>query len=245
MSNHQSNIHKEFAPSLVNPYYFVRKGIYKGVQKHAHYLTGKVMDFGCGSKPYRSLVNCTEYIGVDFENEGHPHETEQIDIFYDGKRIPLEDQTIDAVLSSEVFEHIFNLPDILQELNRVMKNGAPILITCPFVWKEHEEPHDYARYTLFALDHLLVENGFEEVVREKSGNFAEVIFQFINLLFYDRFYGKANRFLLTRMIFTYFIILPVNLFGLVFSKLFQHQKKMYLNNIIVYKKCRDLAANVS
>ena len=45
-------------------------------------LNGVLLDFGCGSKPYSSLFKVDEYNGVDFENEGHPHDNEQIDIFF-------------------------------------------------------------------------------------------------------------------------------------------------------------------
>jgi hypothetical protein len=30
------------------------------------------------------------YIGVDFENPGHPHSNEQIDVFYNGRKLPFE-----------------------------------------------------------------------------------------------------------------------------------------------------------
>ena len=232
-------ISAEFSPSLFNPYYFVRKGIVRGIAKHASFLKGRVVDFGCGSKPYRTLIECDEYIGVDFENSGHPHENEQIDVYYDGKHLPFQDASVDAVLSSEVFEHVFNLPHILNELNRILKPGGQILITCPFVWKEHEEPYDYARYTLFALDNMMTASGFEKVAQEKGGNFPEVIVQLFILMLYDRFYNKANTFRITRLIYTFFFIFLPNVLGIIFSILFSNQKKMYLNNIILYRKCRN------
>jgi SAM-dependent methyltransferase len=231
------NVTTDFYPSLNNPYYFVRKGIYFGIKKYASFLTGHIMDFGCGSKPYQSFFQYTKYTGVDFENPGHPHDNEQIDIFYDGKTIPLESDSIDSVLCSEVFEHIFNLTDILKEVNRVMKKDGAILITCPFVWKEHEEPHDYARYTLFALEDILIKSGFKKVVTDKSGNFIEVIFQMIVLFFYDKYYGKANRFWLTRKAFTFLFIFCPNLTGAFFGKLYKNERKLYLNNVIVFRKC--------
>ena len=98
------------------------------------------MDFGCGTKPYRTFFQVEEYVGVDFENPGHPHDNEQIDIFYDGKNIPLPDGYFDSVLSSEVFEHVFNIDEVLAEINRVMKSDGKLLITCPFAWNEHEVP---------------------------------------------------------------------------------------------------------
>ena len=163
-------LYSEFEPSFMHPYYFVRNGIREGVLQYAGHLTGKMMDFGCGSKPYRSFFTVEEYIGVDFENEGHPHDNEQIDVFYDGKKLPFEDNRFDSILCSEVFEHIFNLEEILKELNRVLKPGGKILITCPFVWNEHEAPFDYARYTRFALESLITKTGYSNVEYSKAGN---------------------------------------------------------------------------
>ena len=214
----------------------MRKGIYEGVKKHSQFLTGRILDFGCGSKPYKSLFTYTEYIGLDFDNPGHPHDNEEIDIFYDGKRIPLEDNSIDGVLCSEVFEHVFNLEHILKEINRVMKPGAHILITCPFVWKEHEEPYDYARYTLFALEDLLTKNNFEKVVLDKGGNFADTLSQLNTLFFFDKFSGKAHKYGFTKKLFYSAFIPFLNLSGIIFGKLFKGNTKLYLNNIVVFRK---------
>jgi SAM-dependent methyltransferase len=79
-----------------------------------------------------------------------------------------------------VFEHVFNPSEFLREINRVTKIGGLFLITVPFVWDEHEQPYDYARYSSFGLKHILSENGFEIVEHRKSNNGLEVIFQLIN-----------------------------------------------------------------
>src|SRR5688572_30550100 len=169
---------KAFRPGLNNPFYFIRRALLGKVQEYAPQLQGKLLDFGCGSKPYESLfTGVSEYIGLDYEGEGHSHRDEQVDVFYDGKHIPFPDQTFDSVFSSEVIEHIFNSEVILPELNRVMKGGARILITCPFAWPEHEIPVDYARYTRFALRHLLEMNGFTILALDKSGDFSKAIYQ--------------------------------------------------------------------
>lgn len=228
---------KEFNPSPIHQYYFIRKGLYQGIKKHSSRLKGKLIDLGCGSKPYRELFSCDEYIGVDFENPGHPHQNEQIDVFYDGKTIPFPENTFDSALCTEVFEHIFNLPQIIAELNRVLKKDGILLATCPFVWKEHEVPHDYARYTLFALDDLLVKNGFKKIEADKSGNFIEVIVQLQVLFLFDKFYGKVRKFAPLRMIFKLLFILIPNSVGTLLSRLFHNDKQMYLNNIVIYQKC--------
>lgn len=229
-------VSKEFRPSFFHPYYFIRTQLFKSVKKHSHNLKGRLLDFGCGSKPYKDFFAVTEYIGVDFVNEGHPHDHEQIDVYYDGKTIPFPDNSFDSILSSEVFEHVFNLPEILVELNRVLKPGGKILITCPFVWKEHELPHDYARYTLFALKDLLEKNNFIVRTTDKSGNFMQVISQLTVLYFYDTGYSIVKRIPIIREIFkTLFVFLP-NLGGAIVSELLPPKNQVYFNNIVVAEK---------
>ena len=67
-----NQIPKGFNPPLRSPYYFIRIELLKKVAEYATQLQGKLLDFGCGQKPYKSLfTNVSEYIGLDFENEGH------------------------------------------------------------------------------------------------------------------------------------------------------------------------------
>jgi SAM-dependent methyltransferase len=229
-------ISKEFRPTFFHPYYFIRTQLLKSVTEHAHHLKGRLLDFGCGSKPYKDLFEVEEYTGVDFINEGHPHDNEQIDVYYDGKTIPFPDNSFDSVLSSEVFEHIFNLPEILVELRRVLKPGGKILITCPFVWKEHELPHDYARYTLFALKDLLEKNNFVVHITDKSGNFMQVISQLTVLYFYDTGYSAVKRIPVLRELFRFLFVFLPNVGGTAASKILPSKNQLYFNNIVVAEK---------
>lgn len=227
-------ISSEFKPSVFHPYYLIRKGLLGKISQYSSAMKGKMMDFGCGSKPYRAFFKVDEYVGVDFANEGHPHDNEQIDVMYDGKTIPIADNTFDSALSSEVFEHIFNLEDILKELHRVLKPGATMLITCPFVWKEHEVPNDYARYTHFALQHLLEKNGFTVKSLDKSGNFVEVLFQLTVLYFYDHWYMKLfKKIPVINYIFYFFYIVIPNIVGAGLSAILPKNRQMYLNNVVL------------
>lgn len=225
-----------FSPSVFSPFYFIRSYLRDSIAKKAPELTGRLLDFGCGSKPYRSFFVVDEYIGIDYENEGHPHDNEQIDVFYDGKSIPFHDEYFDSVLCSEVFEHVFNLDEIVLELNRVMKKGGKILITCPFVWNEHEVPHDYARYTQFALRSILQKGGFEIIDYSKSGNFITSIFQLWVLYCHTVIYPRANRFFLLRWVYKFTFVLVPNLTGKLMNVIFPENKSFYLNNIILAKK---------
>ncbi len=231
----------EFQPNFLgiflNPYFILRYNIYKIIKKISYNLNiDKVLDFGCGSKPYQSCFNYKEYIGVDIQNSGHDHKNENIDVFYDGNKIPFNDEYFDFVFSSEVFEHIFNLDKIIKELNRVLKKDGKMLITLPFVWNEHEEPYDYARYTSFAIKEMLNKNGFEIIKSYKSSNFIETIFQKISVYLYQILFPKIS-FLRHFLILT--IIAPINLLGIILGKILPDNKTFYLNNVVLCKKINN------
>ncbi|MDI9364741.1 MAG: class I SAM-dependent methyltransferase [Flavobacterium sp.] len=229
-------ISKDFNPNISHPAYLTRKNLHKAIQSEAINLEGILLDFGCGSKPYKSLFNVQKYIGLDFENPGHPHLNENIDNFYNGEHIPFGDNYFDCIFTSEVFEHVFNLPIILGELNRVLKKNGLILITCPFAICEHEIPNDFARYSHYGLVHLLQSNGFEIINFQKTGNSIETIFQlwitYLNLHIYNKFHKIPILRSLIKIGGNSFF----NFLAILFSSLLPNTDDLYLNNVVLARK---------
>ena len=88
---------------LLNPIYLCTRHTYKHLKRLAPSFSGRLLDFGCGSKPYKDLfVNVSEYIGLDYENPGHSHENEVIDVYYNGKEMPFPSEHFDCLLSTQV-----------------------------------------------------------------------------------------------------------------------------------------------
>ncbi|HTE29359.1 MAG TPA: class I SAM-dependent methyltransferase [Chryseolinea sp.] len=228
---------QSFHPGLpglfLNPFYFIRKQLYDNIRNEAPSLSGRLLDFGCGSKPYEDLFKVDEYIGIDMENTGHGHANSKIDVFYDGKTIPFPDNSFDCVFCSEVFEHIFNLEEVLVEIRRVMKPGAQILITVPFCWNEHEVPYDFGRYTSFGIKHLMEKQGFRVIRQNKSGNFARVNFQLLALYFYSLVNTKNK---IVDYLLRMALIAPVNIIGSILLVIMPKNDSMYFNNIVLAKK---------
>ena len=220
---------------FINPFYFARKGLYQNVSKLITNLNGKLLDVGCGTKPYENICNVDEYIGLEIDDEGN-RQHNYADVFYDGKTIPFEDKSFDSILSNQVFEHVFNPNQFLKEINRVTKVGGRFLITVPFVWDEHEQPYDYARYSSFGLKHILAENGFEIIEHRKSNNGIEVIFQLINDYLYKVIMTENVYFNLLIIIL---LMAPINMSGLILSKLLPRNNDLYLDNIVLAKKTKD------
>ena len=228
--------HQSFQPGFlslfINPFYLVRRPLFKHIRAMAPALSGKLLDFGCGRKPYENLFTVNEYIGVDMEKTGHDHSNSKIDVLYDGKRLPFANETFDALFCSEVLEHIFNPEEILTELHRVMKPGAKAIITVPFAWNEHEIPYDYARYTSFGIRHLLEKHGFRVVELKKSGSYVRVIFQLWALYFFERLkrFGRAG------YAISLLFIVPINFAGATIARIFPRSDSLYFNNIVLAER---------
>lgn len=213
---------------LINPFYFVRKGLYQHIAALAPLIKGRVLDVGCGSKPYRSLIHASEYIGLEISG-GNPN----ADYYYDGNHFPFQDGEFDSVLTSEVLEHVFNPEVFLSEVNRVLKGGGVLLLTAPFVWDEHGQPYDYARYSSFGLRHLLEHNGFIILEHRKSMNDIRVIFQMMNAYTYKK---TIKRNFYTNTIVTLILMAPFNIIGEILGWILPCNNELYLDNIVLARK---------
>lgn len=222
-----------FLGLFFNPFFIIRSGLYRSVSQFSPYMQGKLLDFGCGSKPYKALFPVSEYIGADIEVSGHDHRNEEIDVYYDGKTLPFKDESFESVFSSEVLEHVFNLSEILGELHRVLKPGGNMLLTVPFVWDEHEIPYDFARYTSFGLKHILQEKGFVVIEEKKTTDYVSTIFQMWAAYVYQHIFPKSKGF---RIALTPIFITPITLCGILLSTILPKNMNFFHNNVLVVKK---------
>ena len=163
---------------LINPYFLIRSRLWFEIEKVAPLIKGRVLDFGCGSKPYQSLfTSASSYVGVDVQESGHNHSQSKVDFYWDGTTLPFPDDSFDAVVAFEVFEHVFQAADTLEELRRVLRPGGNLVLSTPFMFGEHEEPFDFFRYTSFGILRLVESLGFEAKKLTKLGNFRLVLAQ--------------------------------------------------------------------
>lgn len=232
----QKEISAAFNPVFTHHLYLIRRGLLKAFKRLAPQMEGKLMDLGCGLKPYRTLFNVDEYIGVEYHGDGPTYDKGFADVFYDGHTLPFQDGHFDSVFSSEVFEHIFNLPEILPELNRVMKPGGKILVSCPFALGEHEAPADFARYTSFAMRHLFETNGFEVIELVKTGTYVEAVMQ-LRMVYWDLYLLKPiKRIPIVRSAIRKTVFGIGNIWTMFLSALLPKSDLLYMNNVVLAKK---------
>ena len=219
----------------INPVFIIRRGLLNGVKNiAANFVGGKLLDVGCGSKPYERLFKVEEYIGIDIEGsfEGLSHTS--VDKFYDGIHIPYDDNEFDWVFSSEVFQQVFDLDKLLKEINRVLTSGGKLGFTCPFVWDEHEPPsYDYSRYSSIGINDILEKNGFELEYLDKSTSYFETVMQMLAVYIYKNLLPR-NPYIKTTL--TPFFVSPLNIIGSIFGKILPDNKKFYHNNIVIAVK---------
>ncbi len=161
-----------------------RRAILKALQQVLPRFHGTVLDIGCGHMPYRSITllppsQAQEYIGLDLD--GSVHYKEKPDLVWDGKVMPLQKNSIDWAIATEVLEHC-PFPEIVTaEAFRVLKPGGGFFLTVPFLWPLHDVPYDEYRYTPFSLRRHLENVGFREVEIQALGGWDASLAQMIGL----------------------------------------------------------------
>ena len=230
---HEQQFKPTFLGLFINPFYFLRRGLYLGIRENKEYIKGIVLDFGCGCKPYKDIFDFEKYIGIDIEKSGHDHANEDIDVFYNGRNIPFENEYFDSIFSSEVLEHVVNIDEILDEFYRVLRKGAYALVSIPFIWDEHEIPYDFYRYTSFGIKAIFERHKLKIVQIKKSNNYVETIFQMICAYIYHSILPKNKYW---NLILTFLLISPFNISGRILSFILPKRKGFYSNNIVLARK---------
>jgi ubiquinone/menaquinone biosynthesis C-methylase UbiE len=100
----------------------------------------RVVDLGCGDRPYKSLFTECEYVGCDIDGDADIRITP-------GRPVPLPDQSADLVVSFQVLEHVADLDWYLGECRRLLKPGGWLLLSTHGVWLYHPHPTDFRRWT--------------------------------------------------------------------------------------------------
>lgn len=141
----------------------------------------RLLDAGAGEAQYAHLFPHVRYTGVDLAIGDPAWDYRRLHAIADLERLPFADASFDAALHIVTLEHLARPAAALQELARVMRPGAALLLAAPQEWEVHQAPHDYYRYTRFGLEHLLGQAGFRiEEIRPAGGLFLVISRRLLN-----------------------------------------------------------------
>lgn len=146
-----------------------------------------ILDAGAGESQFKKFCGHLKYIAQDFgqyHGEGDvgiqmgKWDNSKLDIVSDILAIPLPDHSVDAIMCTEVLEHIPDPIGAIREFGRLIKPGGYLLITAPFTSLTHFAPYHFASgLSRFFYERFLPENGFEITDLELNGNFFEFVAQ--------------------------------------------------------------------
>lgn len=102
-----------------------------------HLEGGLVLDIGCGDAKHSEFIRSMgyDYLGVDITGDGP-------DILADGCELPLQSNSVDAVISVATLEHVQDPPAMASEVCRVLKPDGLFIGTVAFM----EEMHGHSFY---------------------------------------------------------------------------------------------------
>ncbi len=120
------------------------------------YVTGRVLDYGCGKQPYREII---EEAGAFYEGYDSPEnpasvvdEPIDVDLLFDAP-------AWDTILCTQVIQYVPCVPDFVADLRSYIHHDGYLVMTYPTHWPE-VEPEDLWRITRAGMDRLLTDAGF-------------------------------------------------------------------------------------
>lgn len=170
------------------------------------FASGNLIDLGCGKAPLYGLYK--DYIQqsfcVDWENT--LNKNPYLDCYCDlNQPLPINDQKFDTIILSDVLEHIAEPGKLWKEMERILRPRGYLILNVPFFYKIHEAPHDYFRYTEFALRRFAKENGLKVVILIPMGGIPEILADLLAKTFYKLPLAGKSMSIFIQKLFSFFI----------------------------------------
>jgi SAM-dependent methyltransferase len=200
----------------ISPYFLIRHYLNRDIGRlvDKYDFKGKLIDIGCGNKPYRDIFKkISSYEGIDFKDfsvnkDCLPSKPEFYfeENYLKDLRLNFKDDSFDVSVSFQVLEHHKNPKLFIEEMLRITKCHGYVMISFPLVNELHEIPNDYFRFTEFGLREMLCGLNCELLEVKRQGGILSVIYKLLNGNL--NYFASKNRFnyFLAVMVFPVFLV---------------------------------------
>ena len=157
-------------------------------------INGKTIDLGAknGKASYYRFFNL-KYSEIDYVDI-NPTESNILKLDLE-KNLPISDKSYNSVLAINLFEHIFNIQNLIEEIYRILDDEGKLIGSTPFMKEYHSDPNDFYRYTqdfykkmfekvgFVNIELILVGQGLFHVVAENVGKLLKI--KILKYLFWE------------------------------------------------------------
>jgi len=142
------------------------------LRQFARLEPGVVLDVGSKASPYKDRIPHTRYLRLDLDPRTAP------DLCCDVQAIDCADAQFDALIATEVLEHILEPQRAVDEMWRVLRPGGVCIASTRFLYPYHPDPRDYYRFTWDSLAHLF--RRFTQVEVIPHGNRLQAVWSLLD-----------------------------------------------------------------
>lgn len=135
----------------------------------------RLLDAGAGEGNYKHYFAAQRYCGFDLAVGDAAWDYSRLDVTGDLLNLPFRDRTFDACLNVVTLEHVPEPARVVAELARTLAPGGRLLLIAPHEWEEHQQPHDYYRYTRYGLEYLLRTAGMTDISITPVGGYFRLL----------------------------------------------------------------------
>jgi len=101
------------------------------------------------------------------------------DVIADAAYVPCADGCADAVICTEVLEHVAEPEAVIFEAYRLLRSGGIFVLSMPFIGHVHADPFDFQRYTATKLRLVLSQAAFHDIEIDPMGHYYAVLCEMI------------------------------------------------------------------
>jgi SAM-dependent methyltransferase len=135
----------------------------------------RLLDAGAGEGNYKHYFGARRYCGLDLGIGDSQWNYSALDVVGDLSCLPFRDGIFEACLNVVTLEHVKDPAGVIREIGRTLAPGGRFLLIVPFEWEEHQQPHDYFRFTRYSLGYMLSQAGFEDISITPVGGFFRMV----------------------------------------------------------------------